>query len=138
VKKMPIAASGHNIKASIAIHFFIQLILPFRSFSYDDHTTCWEIGVTLAQQIKRMIHLGQKERGTMKKTNQDQAKLKDGINEDLKQQLLQMKQNLAAQTEKREEQKRQDLLRQQKEKEKNKSFSELLDESHLDWRKYKS
>ncbi|MGV2910636.1 DUF3886 domain-containing protein, partial [Bacillus safensis] len=24
------------------------------------------------------------------------------------------------------------------EKEKNKSFSELLDESHLDWRKYKS
>nr|WP_254637548.1 DUF3886 domain-containing protein [Bacillus pumilus] len=39
---------------------------------------------------------------------------------------------------KREEQKRQDLLRQQKEKEKNKSFSELLDESHLDWRKYKS
>lgn len=53
----------------------------------------------------------------MKKTNQDQAKLKDGINEDLKQQLLQMKQNLAAQTE-REEQKRQDLLRQQKEKKK--------------------
>lgn len=74
----------------------------------------------------------------MKKTNQDQAKLKDGINEDLKQQLLQMKQNLAAQTEKREEQKRQDLLRQQKEKEKNKSFSELLDESHLDWRDRKS
>ncbi|MCW1837580.1 YqkE family protein [Bacillus xiamenensis] len=56
----------------------------------------------------------------------------------MKQQLLQMKQNLAVETEKREEQKRQDLLRQQKEKEKNKSFSELLDESHLDWRKYKS
>ncbi|MFE5471474.1 YqkE family protein [Bacillus safensis] len=74
----------------------------------------------------------------MKKTKQDQAKLKDGINDDLKQQLLQMKQNLAIETEKREEQKRQDLLRQQKEKEKNKSFSELLDESHLDWRKYKS
>ncbi|MBR3207866.1 MAG: YqkE family protein, partial [Bacillus sp. (in: Bacteria)] len=53
-------------------------------------------------------------------------------------QLLQMKQNLAAETEKREEQKRQNLLQQQKEKEKNKSFSELLDESHLDWRKYKS
>ena len=74
----------------------------------------------------------------MKKTNQDQAKLKDGINDDVKQQLLQMKQNLAVETEKREEQKRQDLLRQQKEKEKNKSFSELLDESHLDRRKYKS
>lgn len=72
------------------------------------------------------------------KKNNDQVKLKDGINEDLKQQLLQMKQNLAAETEKREEQKRQDLLRQQKEREKNKSFSELLDESHLDWRKYKS
>lgn len=54
----------------------------------------------------------------MKKTNQDQAKLKDGIKDDVKQQLLQMKQNLAAETEKREEQKRQDLLRQQKEKEK--------------------
>lgn len=74
----------------------------------------------------------------MKKTNQDQAKLKDGIKDDVKQRLLQMKQNLAAETEKREEQKRQDLLRQQKEKEKNKSFSESLDESHLDWRKYKS
>ena len=74
----------------------------------------------------------------MKKTNQDQAKLKDGIKDDVKQQLLQMKQNLAVETEKREEQKRQDLLRQQKEKEKNKSFSELLDESHLDGRKYKS
>lgn len=72
------------------------------------------------------------------KKNNDQAKLKDGINEDLKQQLLQMKQNLTAETEKREEQKRQDFLRQQKEREKNKSFSELLDESHLDWRKYKS
>ncbi|MDM5320526.1 YqkE family protein [Bacillus altitudinis] len=72
------------------------------------------------------------------KKNNDQAKLKDGINEDLKQQLLQMKQDLAAETEKKEEQKRQNLLRQQKEKEKNKSFSELLDESHLDWRKYKS
>ncbi|MBC3641987.1 YqkE family protein [Bacillus pumilus] len=72
------------------------------------------------------------------KKNNDQAKLKDSINEDLKQQLLQMKQNLTAETEKREEQKRQDLLRQQKEREKNKSFSELLDESHLDWRKYKS
>ncbi|MFP7208469.1 YqkE family protein [Bacillus safensis] len=72
----------------------------------------------------------------MKKINQDQAKLKDGIKDDVKQQLLQMKQNLAVETEKREEQKRQDLLRQQKEK--NKSFSELLDESHLDWRKYKS
>ncbi|MEC3814561.1 uncharacterized protein DUF3886 [Bacillus altitudinis] len=82
--------------------------------------------------------LKQKERGKVKKTNQDQAKLKDGIKDDVKQQLLQMKQNLAAETEKREEQKRQDLLRQQKEKEKNKSFSELLDESHLDWRKYKS
>lgn len=44
------------------------------------------------------------------KKNNDQAKLKDGINEDLKQRLLQMKQNLAAETEKREEQKRQDLL----------------------------
>lgn len=74
----------------------------------------------------------------MKKTKQDQAKLKDGINDDVKQQLLQMKQNLAVETEKREEQKRQDLLRQQKEKEKNKSFSELLDESHLDWRDRKS
>lgn len=74
----------------------------------------------------------------MKKTNQDQAKLKDGIKDDVKQQLIQMKQNLAAETEKREEQKRQDLLRQQKEKEKNKSFSELLDESHLDWRDRKS
>jgi len=74
----------------------------------------------------------------VKKTNQDQVKLKDGIKDDVKQQLLQMKQNLAAETKKREEQKRQDLLRQQKEKEKNKSFLELLDESHLDWRKYKS
>lgn len=55
------------------------------------------------------------------KKNNDQAKLKDGINENLKQQLLQMKQNLAAETEKREEQKRQDLLRQQKEKEKTKA-----------------
>ena len=54
----------------------------------------------------------------MKKTKQDQAKLKDGINDDVKQQLLQMKQNLAVETEKREEQKRQDLLRQQKEKRK--------------------
>lgn len=62
--------------------------------------------------------LKQKERGTVKKSNQDQAKLKDGIKDDVKQQLLQMKQNLAAETEKREEQKRQDLLRQQKEKEK--------------------
>ena len=52
----------------------------------------------------------------MKKTNQDQAKLKDGINDDVKQQLLQMKQNLAVETGKREEQKRQDLLRQQKER----------------------
>lgn len=34
------------------------------------------------------------------KKNNDQAKLKDGINENLKQQLLQMKQNLAAETEK--------------------------------------
>ncbi|MGY4787912.1 DUF3886 domain-containing protein [Bacillus sp. OHL2] len=58
----------------------------------------------------------------MKKTNQDQAKLKDSINDDVKQQLLQMKQNLAVETEKREEQKRQDLLRQQKEKEKTKAF----------------
>lgn len=58
----------------------------------------------------------------MKKTKQDQAKLKDGINDDVKQQLLQMKQNLAVETEKREEQKRQDLLRQQKEKEKTKAF----------------
>ncbi|MCY7634155.1 DUF3886 domain-containing protein, partial [Bacillus safensis] len=47
----------------------------------------------------------------MKKTKQDQAKLKDGINDDVKQQLLQMKQNLAVETEKREEQKRQELLR---------------------------
>ncbi|MDG3043423.1 DUF3886 domain-containing protein [Bacillus sp. B6(2022)] len=36
----------------------------------------------------------------MKKTNQDQAKLKDGIKDDVKQQLLQMKQHLAAETEK--------------------------------------
>ncbi|MGP3738820.1 DUF3886 domain-containing protein [Bacillus sp. 4A_MP2] len=36
----------------------------------------------------------------MKKTNQDQVKLKDGIKDDVKQQLLQMKQNLAAETEK--------------------------------------
>ncbi len=58
----------------------------------------------------------------MKKINQDQAKLKDGIKDDVKQQLLQMKQNLAVETEKREEQKRQDLLRQQKEKKKTKAF----------------
>lgn len=36
----------------------------------------------------------------MKKTNQDQVKLKDGIKDDVKQQLLQMKQNLAAETKK--------------------------------------
>ncbi|MFS0656436.1 YqkE family protein [Bacillus sp. 179-C3.3 HS] len=74
----------------------------------------------------------------MKKANQDQAKLKDGIDESVKEQLLQMKQKLAVETEKREEKQRQDKLRQQREKEKNKSFSELLEESHLDWRKYKS
>ncbi|MGE6629438.1 YqkE family protein [Bacillus sp. NPDC077027] len=73
----------------------------------------------------------------MKKTNQDHAKLKDGLDEDLKSKLLHMKQELTEETEKKEEAKRKEAIQRQKEREKNKSFAELLDESKLDWTKYK-
>lgn len=58
----------------------------------------------------------------MKKTKQDQAKLKDGINDDVKQQLLQMKQNLAVETEKEKNKNDKTSFGSRKKKKKTKVF----------------
>lgn len=58
----------------------------------------------------------------MKKAKQDQAKLKDGINDDVKQQLLQMKQNLAVETEKEKNKNDKTSFGSRKKKKKTKAF----------------
>lgn len=58
----------------------------------------------------------------MKKTKQDQAKLKDGINDDVKQQLLQMKKNLAVETEKEKNKNEKTSFGSRKKKKKTKVF----------------
>ncbi|KXZ21923.1 hypothetical protein AXI59_11760 [Bacillus nakamurai] len=75
----------------------------------------------------------------MKKQQPSKEKhsLKDDLQADLKDKLLQMKSELKEEDEKKQAQKKAEQIRKRKEIEKNKSFEELLNESSLDWHKYK-
>ncbi|XYY60676.1 YqkE family protein [Bacillus velezensis] len=59
------------------------------------------------------------------------------MEEDLKARLLQMKSELKEEDEKKQARQKAEQIRKRKEKEKHKSFEEPLNESSLDWHKYK-
>lgn len=63
--------------------------------------------------------------------------LKDMINPDLLKQLKNQQEQLKAAEEKRLEEEEQRKREERRLKEKNKSFEELLNETELDWRKFK-
>ncbi|MBM7552384.1 DUF3886 domain-containing protein [Thalassobacillus pellis] len=63
--------------------------------------------------------------------------LKDRLNPDLWNQLQSKKTEWKQAEKEQQEKERQRLVRERKEREANKSFEELLEESDIDWKKYK-
>ncbi|MCP3025782.1 YqkE family protein [Halobacillus sp. A5] len=63
--------------------------------------------------------------------------LSDQLNQDLLKQLKEKKISLKERERDKEEQERQKRIKQMKDREANKSFEELLNESELDWEKFK-
>ncbi|KGX92242.1 hypothetical protein N781_18280 [Pontibacillus halophilus JSM 076056 = DSM 19796] len=72
-----------------------------------------------------------------KKKKEEYGTLKDSLNEDLLKQLQSKKADLKQQAEQREEEEKQRRIKEKKRREANKSFEELLDESNMDWSKFK-
>lgn len=71
-----------------------------------------------------------------KQTN-DASTLKDRLQGDLLQQLQEKKTQLKQEEEKKQEEARLKAIEERKQREANKSFEELLNESHLDWETFK-
>ncbi|MFG6148618.1 YqkE family protein [Halobacillus sp. B23F22_1] len=69
--------------------------------------------------------------------NKSKGSLANQLNEDLLKQLQEKKSTLKQQEKEREEIERQKKAKERKKREANKSFEELLNESELDWKKYK-
>ncbi|WP_101844158.1 YqkE family protein [Halobacillus sp. Marseille-P3879] len=63
--------------------------------------------------------------------------LTEHLNGDVLKQLQKKKTELKQQEQEKEEKERQSRLKKKKEREANKSFEELLNESALDWKKFK-
>ncbi|WP_138416826.1 YqkE family protein [Aquibacillus sediminis] len=73
-----------------------------------------------------------------KRKNEEQANgLKDRLNPELLSALQNKKTTLKQQEEDKKEQERLQRIEERKRKEANKSFEELLEESEMDWRKFK-
>jgi len=72
-----------------------------------------------------------------KQKSADKHQLKDGLQSDIKAKLMEMKSQLKEEDEKRQEREKAEQIRKKKEIEKNKSFEQLLNESQMDWHRYK-
>ncbi|MDO8225590.1 YqkE family protein [Bacillus cabrialesii] len=72
-----------------------------------------------------------------KQKSADKHQLKDDLQSDIKVKLMEMKSQLKEEDEKRQEREKAEQIRKKKEIEKNKSFEDLLNESQMDWQKYK-
>nr|WGD74133.1 YqkE family protein [Bacillus subtilis] len=72
-----------------------------------------------------------------KQKSADKHQLKDYLQSDIKAKLMEMKSQLKEEDEKRQEREKAEQIRKKKDIEKNKSFEELLNESQMDWHKYK-
>ncbi|MFY4775890.1 YqkE family protein [Metabacillus sp. RGM 3146] len=70
------------------------------------------------------------------KKQEQEAVLKDYLNQDLLKKLQNMKTDLKTEEAEKEEEARQRKIKELKEKEKNKSFEELLNESDMNWNKF--
>ncbi|MCD7033276.1 YqkE family protein [Metabacillus sp. GX 13764] len=71
------------------------------------------------------------------KKQEKETILKDYLNQDLLKKLQSMKTDLKTEEAQKEEAARQAKLKELKEREKNKSFEELLNESDMNWKKFK-
>ncbi|GGF08757.1 sulfurtransferase [Halobacillus andaensis] len=69
--------------------------------------------------------------------NKNKGSLSEQLNGDLLKQLQDKKSTLKQQEKEREEKERQKKVKEREEREANKSFEELLNESELDWKKFK-
>ncbi|MGR0119527.1 YqkE family protein [Bacillus halotolerans] len=67
----------------------------------------------------------------------DKHQLRDDLQSDIKEKLMQMKSQLKEEDQERQKREKAEQIRKKKEIEKNKSFEQLLDESQLDWHQYK-
>lgn len=72
-----------------------------------------------------------------KQKSADKHQLKDDLQFDIKEKLMQMKSQLKEENQERQKREKAEQIRKKKEIEKNKSFEQLLDESQLDWHQYK-
>jgi DNA-binding protein H-NS len=79
----------------------------------------------------------QKNQSTKPKKDDAAVTLRDIINPDLLKQLNEQQEQLKAVEEKRKEEEEQRKREERRLKEKNKSFEELLNESGMNWEKYK-
>ncbi|KKB33033.1 YqkE family protein [Bacillus thermotolerans] len=72
-----------------------------------------------------------------KKKEQDQLTVKDTLSGDLFAKLQEKKQQLKAEEQKKQEEAQRKKQEERQQREKNKSFEELLNESNMDWKKFK-
>ncbi|MEK3885877.1 YqkE family protein [Bacillus sp. FSL K6-3431] len=77
---------------------------------------------------KRQVKIKDKDLGTT---------LKDGLNSEILEKLQQTKQELQEQELEVKRAEKEQLAKEKKQREKNKTFEELLNETSLDWKKYK-
>lgn len=71
------------------------------------------------------------------KKEDDRLTLQDSLNQDILSKLKQAQQDLKAEEESRKLQEEERKREERRQREKNKSFEELLNESSMDWQKYK-
>ncbi|ALC81493.1 MULTISPECIES: YqkE family protein [Bacillus] len=64
--------------------------------------------------------------------------LKEAMNDELKSKLFEMKNQLKSEEEEKAQKRKEEAIKRKKEAEQNKSFEELLNESDLNWKQYKS
>ncbi|RSK27727.1 DUF3886 domain-containing protein [Bacillus sp. HMF5848] len=73
-----------------------------------------------------------------KKQREDANHLQDRLNNDILQKLKDKQKQLKQEEIKKQEQEEEQKRQERKQREKNKSFEELLNESNIDWKKFKS
>lgn len=72
-----------------------------------------------------------------KPKQEEKATLRDQLDNDILSKLKEKKQELKVEEKRNQEQEEERLREERRQREKNKSFEELLSESHLDWKNFK-